>query len=146
VDAIYTDFGSAFPRSVGRPVQNITPTNGGAYVKYTVTDGALNGFSVNFGVTHVSETPSEAPNAGDPAAGANGVQAATSTNQWKLRIPAFTLWNVGLRYKVPGNGRFSHMLSLNVNNVFDEDYLKVNKNQGDPRGVYFSYSLGFSRK
>jgi hypothetical protein len=30
-----------------------------------------------------------------------------------------------------------------VNNVFDEDYLKVNKNIGDRRGVYFSYTLGF---
>jgi outer membrane receptor protein involved in Fe transport len=145
VDAIYTDFGSAFPRAVGRPVQNITPTNGGAYIKYSVTDGSLSGFSVNVGVTHISETPSEAPNAGDPAAGANGVQAPTSTNQWKLRIPAFTLWNVGMRYKVQGTGKFSHTLNLNINNVFDRDYLKVNKNQGDGRGIYFSYTLGFSR-
>jgi outer membrane receptor protein involved in Fe transport len=113
--------------------------------KYSVTDGSLSGFSVNVGVTHISETPSEAPNAGDPAAGANGVQAPTSTNQWKLRIPAFTLWNVGMRYKVQGTGKFSHTLNLNINNVFDRDYLKVNKNQGDGRGIYFSYTLGFSR-
>jgi iron complex outermembrane recepter protein len=31
-----------------------------------------------------------------------------------------------------------------VNNVFDKDYLKVNKNLGDPRGIYFSYTLAFS--
>jgi outer membrane receptor protein involved in Fe transport len=53
VDAIYTDFGSAFPRAVGRPVQNITPTNGGAYIKYSVTDGSRSGFSVKVGVTHI---------------------------------------------------------------------------------------------
>jgi len=144
VNAIYTDFGSAFPRSVGRAVQNITPTNGSAYIKYTGTRGALKGFSVNLGVTHLSSTPTEAPNAGDPAAAANGIQPANSTNQWKLQVPAFTLWNLGFHYRVPGEGKFDHAFHLNLNNALDEDYLKVNKNIGDPRGIYFSYSLGFS--
>jgi hypothetical protein len=31
-----------------------------------------------------------------------------------------------------------------VNNVFDVDYLKVNKNIGDGRGIYLSYQLTFS--
>jgi outer membrane receptor protein involved in Fe transport len=144
VRAIYTDFGTAYPRAVGRPVQNITPTNGGAYVKYTATSGSLKGFSVNLGVTYMSDTPTEAPNAGDPAAAANGVQAATSTNQWALRIPAFTLWNLGLHYTMAGSGKFSHTVDLNINNVFDKDYLKVNKNEGDGRGIYLSYSLKFA--
>ncbi|HTL67092.1 MAG TPA: TonB-dependent receptor [Lacunisphaera sp.] len=145
VNAIYTDFGTAYPRAVGRHVQNITPTNGGAYVKYSATTGALKGFSANVGVTYMAETPTEAPNAGDPAAGANGVQAATSTNQWALTIPAFTLWNLGLHYTTHVSDRYSHTVSLNINNVFDKDYLKVNKNLGDGRGIYFSYTLQFSR-
>ncbi|HET7536607.1 MAG TPA: TonB-dependent receptor, partial [Candidatus Didemnitutus sp.] len=144
VDAIYTDFGSAYPRAVGRHVQNISPDNGGAYLKYSGTEGFLKGFSANIGVTYVGETPTEAPNAGDPAAGANGVQAPTSTNQWALKVPSFTLWNLGLSYNWHQSSRVSHSLRLNVNNAFDLDYLKVNKNIGDGRGVYVSYTLSFS--
>ncbi len=144
VYAIYTDFGSAYPRAIGRKVQNITPDNGGAYIKYSGTEGWLKGFSVNLGVTYMSETPTEAPNAGDPAAGANGVQAPTSTNQWKLTVPSFTLWNLGVTYRWHQGSHFDHTLRLNVNNVFDLDYLKVNKNIGDGRGIYVSYTLGFS--
>ena len=144
VDAIYTDFGTAYPRSVGRAVQNISPSNGSAYVKFTGTEGKLKGFSANLGVTYVERTPTEAPNAGDPAAGANGVQAATSTNQWQLTVPSFTLWNLGLSYNWQQSSKIEHTLRLNVNNVFDLDYLKVNKNIGDGRGVYLSYTLGFT--
>jgi iron complex outermembrane recepter protein len=144
VNAIYTDFGSAFPRSVGRDVQNITPTNGSAYVKFNRRNGWAKGFSANVGVTYVSSTPTEAPNAGDAAAGANGIQPATSTNQWKLAVPSFTLWNLGLAYEWGSKERVSHTVRLNVNNVFDLDYLKVNKTFGDPRGIYLSYTLGLN--
>ena len=144
VNAIYTDFGTAYPRAVGRLVQNITPTNGSIYLKFTGTEGRLKGFSANVGVTYLSSTPTEAPNAGDPPAAANGVQPATSTNQWMLRVPAVTLWNLGLHYRLQGAGKFSHAFHLNINNVTDEQYLKVNKNIGDGRGIYFSYTLGFS--
>ena len=144
MNEIYTDFGTAYPRSVGRPVQNITPTNGGVYLKFAGTEGGWKGFSANVGVTHMSSTPTEAPNAGDPPAGANGIQPGTSTNQWMLRVPSFTLWNVGVSYEWVQSARVKHTVRLNVNNVFDEDYLKVNKNIGDPRGIYFTYDLRFS--
>lgn len=144
IEAIYADFGTAFPRAIGRDVQNITPTNGSAYIKFTGTEGKLKGFSANLGVTHISDTPTEAPNAGDPAAAANGIQPANSTNQWKLKIPAFTLWNLGLSYRWSQGSHADHTLRLNINNLLDEDYLKVNKNIGDGRGIYLSYTLGFS--
>jgi iron complex outermembrane receptor protein len=145
VKAIYTDFGEARPQAVGRKVQNISPENGGAYIKFTGGEGRLKGFSANLGVTHVAETPTEAPDAGDTMVITGGVATvARSTNQWKLTVPAFTLWNVGFSYKWKHGTHVDHSLRLNVNNVFDEDYLKVNKNIGDRRGVYFSYTLAFS--
>ncbi|HLP24635.1 MAG TPA: hypothetical protein VK477_03080, partial [Acidobacteriota bacterium] len=67
-----------------------------------------------------------------------------STNQWKLTVPSVTLWNLGLSYKWKQNAHATHSFRLNVNNVLDEDYLKVNKTLGDSRGVYVSYSLTFS--
>lgn len=145
VNAKYTDFGSTNPQAVGRDVQNISPTNGSAYVKFNGTSGLLNGFSANLGVTYVSTTPTEAPTAGDTVARVNGVQTVTaSTGQWKLTVPSFTLWNAGIHYRLRGGAKFNHTFHLNVNNVFDHQYIKVNKNIGDGRAVYFSYSLGFS--
>ncbi len=145
VQAIYTDFGSARPEAIGRKVQNISPENGGAWLKYSGSEGALKGFSANLGVTYIAETPTEAPDAGDTIAFVAGVPTVTrTTNQWKLTVPAFTLWNVGLSYRWKQSTHADHTLRLNVNNVFDKDYLKVSKNIGDPRGIYLSYTLGFS--
>jgi iron complex outermembrane receptor protein len=145
VKAIYTDFGEARPQAVGRKVQNVSPENGGAYLKFTGSEGRLKGFSANLGVTHVAETPTEAPDAGDTMAFTGGVPTvARSTNQWRLTVPAFTLWNLGLSYRWKDHTRIDHTFRLNVNNVFDKDYLKVNKNLGDRRGIYFSYTVGFS--
>ncbi len=39
VDSKYTAFGSSFPEVLGRSAQNITPENGGAYIKYTPSNG-----------------------------------------------------------------------------------------------------------
>jgi iron complex outermembrane receptor protein len=144
INAIYTNFGTAYPRAVGRAVQNISPSNGSIYLKFTGNSGVWRGFSANLGVTYVERTPTEAPNAGDPAANAAGVQAATSTNQWQLTVPSFTLWNLGLSYHWSQSARIDHTLRLNLNNVFDVDYLKVNKTIGDGRGIFLSYTLGFS--
>jgi iron complex outermembrane receptor protein len=145
VDAYYNDFGSRNPQAIGRKVQNISPDNGGAWLKFSGSEGRLKGFSANLGVTYIAETPTESPIAGDTVAIVGGVPTVTrSTNQWKLTVPSVTLWNIGFAYRWKQGSTASHSLRLNINNVFDRDYLKVNKNLGDPRGVYVSYSLGFS--
>jgi iron complex outermembrane receptor protein len=149
VNAIYTDFGSAFPEAVGRKVNNVSPTNGSAYLKFNGTNGALQGFSANIGVTYVSATPTEVPNAGDTTARVNGVQVVTASNgQWKLTVPAYTLWNLGFHYKLKSNAHIEHAIHLNINNVFDESYLRTSgsfaKNISDGRAVFVSYTLGFS--
>jgi outer membrane receptor protein involved in Fe transport len=74
------------------------------------------------------------------------VTVHTENNQWKLTVPSFTLWNVGVRYTWKGNAKFDQTIALNVNNAFDHDYLKVNKNLGDGRGIYLSYTLSHSGK
>ena len=145
VKAIYTDFGSARPEAVGRKVQSIAPDNGGAWIKFTGTEGRLKGFSVNLGVTYVGATPTEAPDAGDTVSVATGVPVVTrSTNQWKLTVPAYTLWNLGFSYKWKQTANVSHSVRLNVNNVSNQDYLKANKTLSDPRGIFFSYTASFA--
>jgi iron complex outermembrane receptor protein len=145
VDASYRGFGSKNPQAVGRAVQNISPENGGAWIKYN-GEGRFKGFSANLGATYIAETPTESPIAGDTVAIVGGVPTVTrSTNQWKLTVPAVTLWNLGLSYRWKQNAHASHSVRLNVNNAFNNDYLKVGKTLGDPRGVYASYTLSFSK-
>jgi iron complex outermembrane receptor protein len=147
VYSIYTDFGTAFPAAIGRRVNNMSPQNGSVYVKYAPTSGALKGFSANLGVSHVASTPTEAPNAGDTYAVVNGQRVVTrSTNQWRLRVPSFTLWNLGLHYRLPPMGGLDHRVSLNVNNLFDHDYLRVNRLIGEKRAIYLSYSINRTAK
>jgi outer membrane receptor protein involved in Fe transport len=143
VYSIYTDFGTRFPEAVGRRVATVIPENGGVYIKYSPTRPALKGFSANLGVTYAASTPTEQPNAGDTTAAVGGVFVVTrSTNQWRLHVPSYTLWNFGMRYKFPSNGsRFEHMLAINVNNMFDVDYMRANKLLGDRRSVFFTYTL-----
>ena len=145
VYSIYTDFGSAFPEAVGRRVNGISPENGGAYLKYSPSNSRWKGFSANLGVTYVASTPTETPNAGDTLGRVGGVLVVTrSTNQWRLRIPSFTLWNLGVRYRLPSVARYEQTLAVNVNNLFDVDYLRANKIPADRRAVYFTYTLNHS--
>jgi iron complex outermembrane receptor protein len=146
VYSIYSDFGSASPLAVGRRVNGVSPYNGSVTTKWAARDGALKGFSANLGWTFVAATPSESPNAGDTytttSTGARVLQR--TTNQWALKTPAFNLWNFGARYTLRNNSRYDHTFALNVNNVFDKDYLKTNRQIGEPRNIIFTYTLGFS--
>jgi outer membrane receptor protein involved in Fe transport len=146
VYSVYTDFGSANPLAVGRRVNGVSPENGSLSMRYGPRAGALKGFSANLGVTYVASTPTEAPNAGDTyATGPGGVRTLTRTTyQWRLRVPSFMLWNAGVRYTFRPDTRFDHTLAVNVNNIFDRDYLKVNRNLGERRAVYLTYTLGYA--
>ena len=52
--------------------------------------------------------------------------------------------NIGARYRFANSGRFDHTIAVNVNNLFDVDFLRANKLPGDRRAVYFTYTLGHS--
>ncbi len=144
VHSIYTDFGSAFPLSIGRSVNNVSPENGSLSVRYSPRAAWLRGFSTNLGVTRVSRTPTEAPNAGDTyTTTATGARVLSrTTRQWALSVPAFHLWNAAVRYTTRTASGLNHQLAFNVNNVLDRDYLKVGKQKGDRRAVYVSYTYG----
>ena len=147
VNSIYTDFGTAFPLAVGRKVAGISPRNGSVYLKWSPARGALKNFSANLGVTHVAETPTEQPNAGDTyTTGPGGVRVLSrSTNQWSLTVPAATLLNLGLRYTIV-QPKVSHTLAVNLNNLTDEDYLRANRLLSERRSVYFTYTLASGGK
>ena len=147
INSIYTNYGSSFPAAVGRPVQFIAPYNGSINLKYTASRGGLKGFSANIGWTFVGATPTEAPNAGDVYAVRGGVKVVTSsTGQWALKAPAYDLLNLGVRYALPGNSGYTHTFAVNVNNAFDQLYLRAGSStatrlRGEHRAVYFTYSI-----
>ena len=94
-----------------------------------------------------ASTPTEAPSAGDTyTTTATGQRVlARTTYQWRLRVPSYTLWNLGVRYRLAtGSSRFDHTLAINVNNLFDLDYVRANRLLGERRAVYFTYTLGHS--
>jgi iron complex outermembrane receptor protein len=126
-------------RPTDRTRKTAAPTSSGP-----PTAGRLRGFSANLGVTHMASTPTEAPNAGDTyVTAANGQRVLQRTTyQWRLRIPSYTLWNVGARYRLSGGGSgYDHTFGINVNNLFDADYVRANRLLGEKRAVYFTYSL-----
>ncbi len=142
VYSIYTDFGSASPLAIGRRVNGISPQNGSVYVKYAPTSGPLKNFSANLGVSYVAATPTEAPNAGDTYTTVNGQRLLQRTTyQWRLRVPSFNVWSLGLHYRLPTMAGYDQRLSLNVNNLFDREYLRVNRLIGEKRAIYLSYAL-----
>lgn len=142
VYSIYTNFGSASPLATGRRVNNVSPQNGGVAIRYAPREGWAKGFSCNLGWTYVAATPTELPNAGDTYAVVAGRPTLQrTTNQWKLRVPSFGLWNLGLRYALRSGPRFEQIFALNVNNLFDKDYLRVSRMSGERRGIFFTYTL-----
>jgi iron complex outermembrane recepter protein len=155
VYSIYSDFGSGRPLAIGRRVNNVVPDNASVSGKWAPARGALKNFSANVSWTYMAATPSEGPESGDvytDAAGrlvvVNGVpQLQRTTYQWRLRTPSFGLWNVGARYTIHAGPRFRHTLAVNVNNVFDRDYLRAGgstaRQLGERRAFYFSYTLGY---
>ncbi len=144
----YTDFGTANPQAIGRKVQFVAPYNGSLSMKYAPS-GRFKGFSTNFGVTFVGETPTETPIAGDVVTGPAGARVVSfSSGQWRLTVPAYQLWSLGARYTFKGRSNVSHTVGVNVNNLFDEEFTRAGTSgatrilPGDRRAVFFTYTLG----
>jgi iron complex outermembrane receptor protein len=148
VHSIYTDFGTFNPQAIGRKVQYVAPYNGSLSLKFTPKGGLLRGFSANIGVTFVGETPTEDPIAGDTHLTPTSTVISRSTEQWKLTAPAYSIWSVGLRYRLPSKSNLSHTVALNINNVADEQYFKPGSGganrilTGDARSFFVTYTLG----
>ena len=143
VNAKYKNFGVAFPEAIGRSVANVSPENGSIITKYTFTTGPLKGLDVEGLATYVSSTPTESPTAGDTTTLVNGQYVVTAhTDQYKLRIPSFTIWDFGLHYQLPwGWNHVQQTIGLNIINAFNKYYLKTSKNLGDTRSIIISYQI-----
>jgi outer membrane receptor protein involved in Fe transport len=149
VYSIYTNFGSGRPLSVGRRVNNVVPDNGGVAVRWAPAHGVLKGFSANVGWTYVASTPSENPDAGDTYTVVGGKSVLQRTTyQWRLRTPSYGLWSIGARYMLKTGPHFDHTLALNVNNLFDKDYLRAGgstaRQLGERRAFFVTYTLRFA--
>jgi outer membrane receptor for monomeric catechols len=144
VHSIHTNFGYAYPLAVGRRVNNVSPENGGVSAGRTPRVGLLDGWSANLGTTYVARTPTEDPHAGDTyTTTATGARVLSRTTyQWTLTVPPFQLWNAAIRSTTRTARGATSSFSLNLNNVFDHEYLKVSKQKGDRRAVYFTASIG----
>jgi outer membrane receptor protein involved in Fe transport len=64
-----------------------------------------------------------------------------TTYQWRLRVPSFHVWSLGLHYRLPPMAGMDHRVSVNVNNLLDREYLRVNRLIGEKRAIYFTYSI-----
>jgi outer membrane receptor protein involved in Fe transport len=110
----------------------------------------LKGFSTNLGVTFVGATPTELPTAGDVYTTLPGGKRVVtqSTGQWSLKAPAYTIWNLGVRYRLQSAGKYSQTFAINVNNLTDENYFRGGsagantRYPGEKRSVFFTYTLG----
>jgi outer membrane receptor protein involved in Fe transport len=129
--------------SIGRSPSNATPLNVGFYSKY-VFRHALKGLSANLGVVYRGPTPTEAPDAGDTYNTGSGKDGkfVSSTGQWAIKVPGWTVWNLGIRYNLRTDWltKFSHTIALNVNNLFDKRYLN-GRGLGENRSFYATYTL-----
>lgn len=148
VHTIYTDYGTAFPAMIGRSVNFMAPSNGSVSLKYSPRRGSLKGFSANVGVTLVGPTPTELPNAGDVYTTTSAGQrvVTSSTGQWSLRAPSCNLWSFGARYSLVARSNYTHTFAVNMNNVFDKQYLRTGASNaprllGENRAGFFTYTL-----
>lgn len=139
IDSQITDLGFR-TLSVGRSPARIQPVSASFTARYAPKAGKLRGFSGNVGVIYAGRTPISAPDAGDTYT--NGV-FVRSTNEWALKIPSYTVVNLGLRYTfdTASVGKLKHTVGLNVNNVLDRVYLKSSRGAGDRQTIFFNYTL-----
>jgi len=98
-------------------------------------------------VTHIGSTPVEQPNAGDTYTTNSGGQRilTRTTNQWRLKVPSATLWNLGVRYTLR-RSRANQTFGINLNNITDRDYLRGNRLLSERRAIYFTYSIASGDK
>jgi iron complex outermembrane receptor protein len=117
--------------------------NGGAYLDYRFTEGALSGFGLSLGVDYKGDAPGDQVNPGytttKPLPGATKFVA----NQPSFLVAGRTLYNFGVSYRSP------HWIArVQVVNLFDKDYIQaaLNRNSlyvGDPRSIRSSFTYKF---
>jgi len=134
INSKITNFGEQYA-AVGRSPAGITPDNYYLAFKYSLPD-FLKGLSFNGGMYYEEKTPTQNPNAGDTYT--LGVLTKT-TDQWAVTVPSYY---VGAHYRFR-TGKLHQSVGVNINNLFNRDYIRTTGIVGDSRGYYFNYSIGY---
>lgn len=122
IDATITE--SDDPELVGTGKEFVPHHMGGAWLKYTISKGLLDGAGI--------------------AMGSNFVTKQTTSQYADLILPGYTVFDAALFYKIE-----KVRLSLNINNLTDETYWigrgrsSVTVNPGAPRNFLFSVGYAF---
>lgn len=109
----------------GRRLRNAPEYTLSFWNKYVFAPGALQGFSVGGGIKYVSE-----------------IEPRASDLTTLLINPSFTTVDVMISYETKVAGRQT-TLSLNVQNLLDEDYFEGNTSASDPLKMFFRVGLKF---
>ena len=143
VYSVYTDFGSASPLAVGRRVnmsRRKTAASRSATVPARTAEGILRQPRFDPPRVHADRSP----NAGDTylpgpvnAARCNGPPINGGSTYRPSRCECRR------RYTLRRN-RVDQTFAINVNNVFDKDYLKVNRNSAIAGQCFFTYTIGYA--
>jgi len=141
INSKYRSYGEQY-MTVGRTPKLITPDNIGITLRYGF-DGDLKGLATGFNISYMRATPLNAGNAGDTY-GTNGL-LASSTYQWAVMIPSYYVanWFATYSFKTPYFTRLKSKLQVNVNNLFNRNYIVSTGVIGDSRGAYIGYTLSY---
>lgn len=117
--------------------------NGGLYVDYRFTQGALNGFDVNLGVDYKGETPGDQVNPGFTTTRPLPGTVQFVPSQPSFKVAARTVYNLGFAYRNP-----NWIVRVQIVNLFDKEYIQaaLNRNSlyvGDPRSLRGSVTYKF---
>ena len=133
--------------SLGRQPSLQPFDNGAFYVRKAWDHGPLKDFSANLGITYTGPSHPDTFNAGDTYTLNSATHQevfTSSTYQWAIRNPGYTLFQGGIRYRLPIHDRwgFTHQLGFNINNITNKFYIASVRYAGDRRNFYFNYTLG----
>lgn len=114
------------PFNVGLRSANIPEHQGSLWNRIKFSSGPLEGFGIGVGILYVGERRGNAFLADRPG----------------LRSPAYTRVDANLTYKLKALGE-TFSIALNIQNIFDEDYLRSYSGWGLPRNYAASVTYKF---
>ena len=123
--------------SIGRAPAKVPADNLGVAAKYKIP--ALKGLAATLGVTYTGPSFPDSTTGGG-AAGADGL-IRTNDGRRDTVLPGFTTIDAGLSYNLRGGNKFTHSVQVNAKNLTDKVYINTQKQPGDRRAFYVSYSL-----
>lgn len=143
-NTIYTYFGRD-TGAVGFAPRRVPHDQGGIAAKY-VFHGALDGLSINPGISYAGKASLENPNTGNLFNSA-GVYSGNDGRRY-MQKPSYTLLNLAVHYRLGSERKqgIRQTVSVSGKNLADRrfiQYLTSVDTASDRRAVYFTYSVGY---